>query len=108
MSCSSCGRGSQRSVPVGETESRSDWVFGLSLLQITLLLCFAALLIYVTEQGEVSGQEPRQGAGETKTSQESLQASLDAATARNTALEKQLGEIALLVDDVKVMVGAKA
>jgi len=93
---------------VGETESRSDWVFGLSLLQITLLLCFAALLIYVTEQGEVSGQEPRQGAGETKTSQESLQASLDAATARNTALEKQLGEIALLVDDVKVMVGAKA
>jgi len=93
---------------VGETESRSDWVFGLSLLQITLLLCFAALLIYVTEQGEVSGQEPRQGAGETKTFQESLQASLDAATARNTALEKQLGEIALLVDDVKVMVGAKA
>lgn len=89
---------------MGETESRSDWVFGLSLVQVTLLLCFAAMLVYVTEQGEVSGQEPRQGAGDAQ----SLGASLDAATARNTELEKQLGEMALLVDDVKLMVGAKA
>ncbi|HEX6949592.1 MAG TPA: hypothetical protein VF127_08320 [Nitrospira sp.] len=93
---------------MGETESRSDWVFGLSLVQVTLLLCFAAMLVYVTEQGEVSGQEPRQGAGDAKTQDGSLRASLDAATARNTELEKQLGEMALLVDDVKLMVGAKA
>jgi hypothetical protein len=83
-------------------------VFGLSLVQVTLLLCFAAMLVYVTEQGEVSGQEPRQGAGDAKTKDGSLRASLDAATARNTELEKQLGEMALLVDDVKLMVGAKA
>ena len=93
---------------MGETESRSEWVFGLSLVQVTLLLCFAAMLVYVTEQGEVSGQEPRQGAGDTKTQEGSLRASLDAATARNSELEKQLGEMALLVDDVKLMVGAKA
>ena len=93
---------------MGETESRSDWVFGLSLFQVTLLLCFAAMLVYVTEQGEVSGQEPQQGAGDTKTQDGSLRAGLDAATARNTELEKQLGEMALLVDDVKLMVGAKA
>ena len=87
---------------MGDPKSQSDWVFGLSLVQVMLLLVFAAMLISVTENGEVRGQEETgaQGAG--------LQARLDAATEKSNALEKRLGDMALLVDEVKLMVGAKA
>ena len=87
---------------MGDPKSQSDWVFGLSLVQVMLLLVFAAMLISVTENGEVRGQEEAsaQGAG--------LQARLDAATEKSNALEKRLGDMALLVDEVKLMVGAKA
>lgn len=87
---------------MGDPKSQSDWVFGLSLVQVMLLLVFAAMLISVTENGEVRGQEETsaQGAG--------LQARLDAATEKSHALEKRLGDMALLVDEVKLMVGAKA
>jgi hypothetical protein len=89
---------------VGETESRSDWVFGLSLVQVFLLLSFAVMIIYVTENVEGRGQ----GVEETKNQDTNLQASLGAATERNIELEKQLGNITLFVDELKVMVGAKA
>ena len=87
---------------MGDPKSQSDWVFGLSLVQVMLLLVFAAMLISVTENGEVRGQEETgaQGAG--------LQARLDAATEKSNALEKRLGDMALLVDEVKLMTGAKA
>ena len=87
---------------MGDPKSQSDWVFGLSLVQVMLLLVFAAMLISVTEHGEVRGQEETsaQGAG--------LQARLDAATEKSNALEKRLGDMALLVDEVKLMTGAKA
>ncbi|HKY72909.1 MAG TPA: hypothetical protein VJL88_13400 [Nitrospira sp.] len=80
-------------------EPRSDWVLGLSLVQVVLLLFFAAMLLYVTQNVEVSGQEP-QGAG--------LQARLDASMEKNGELEKQLGEMGLFVEELKLMVGAKA
>lgn len=87
---------------MGDPKSQSDWVFGLSLVQVMLLLVFAAMLISVTENGEVRGQEETSGQGA------SLQARLDAATEKSNALEKRLGDMALLVDEVKLMVGAKA
>ena len=87
---------------MGDPKSQSDWVFGLSLVQVMLLLVFAAMLISVTENGEVRGQEETgaQGAG--------LQARLDAATEKSNALEKRLGDMTLLFDEVKLMTGAKA
>jgi cell division protein FtsB len=85
---------------VRETKSRSDWVLGLSLVQVILLLFFATLLIYVTENVEVRGQEPQ-------TQEANLEARLDATTEQNNDLEKRLGEITLFVDELKLMVGAK-
>lgn len=93
---------------MGETEPRSDWVFGLSLVQVILLLVFAVLIMYVTENVEVRGQESRKGVGETKTHDANLQARLDASTERNDELAKQLGDSAQLVDELKLMVGAKS
>ena len=91
---------------MAEIESRSGWVLGLSLIQVILLLFFAAVLLYVTENVEVSGYEPRQG-GPSTGQDADLPASLEAVTAKNVALEKQLGEMTVLVDEVKVMAGAK-
>ena len=92
---------------MGETESRSQWVFGLSLVQVVLLLCFAVAILYVTEQVEVSGQEPQSRIGDTTAQGERLQAHLDEASAKRTALEEQLGDLTALMNDVKLMVGAK-
>ena len=91
-----------------DTESRSDWVLGLSLVQVMLLLVFAAMLIYVTENVEGRGQEFRHGIEEAKTQDGSVQVKLDAATAKNTGLEKQLDDMTGFVDELKLMVGAKA
>jgi hypothetical protein len=93
---------------VGGTESRSGWVLGLSLVQVILLLFFAAMLLYVTENVEVSGHEPHQGAAVVNAQGANLPASLEATTAKNAELEKQLGEMTVLVDEVKLMAGAKA
>jgi len=92
---------------VGDTESRSNWVLGFSLVQVTLLLFFAAMLMYVTENAEVQGQESHKGVGEMKTHDATLRTRLDAATERNDDLEKQLGDITQLVDELQLMVGAK-
>ncbi|HEU4501302.1 MAG TPA: hypothetical protein VFR82_06590, partial [Nitrospira sp.] len=90
-----------------DAEARSDWVFGLSLVQVILLLFFAATLIYVTQNVDVSGQEPPSGSGETNHQDISVQARLDAATKKNNALEQELGDMSGLVDELKFMVGAK-
>ena len=91
-----------------EVEARSDWVFGLSLIQVMLLLFFAATLIYVTQNGDVSGQEPSPGFGETNHHEVSLRARLDAAMEKNHALEQELGDMSALVGELRLMVGAKA
>ena len=92
---------------MGDTESRSNWVLGLSLVQVILLLFFATMLMYVTENVDVQGQESHEGVGEMKTHDATLRTRLDAATERNDDLEKQLGDITQLVDELKLMVGAK-
>ena len=92
---------------MGDTESRSNWVLGFSLVQVTLLLFFAAMLMYATENAEVQGQESHKGVGEMKTHDATLRTRLDAATERNDDLEKQLGDITQLVDELQLMVGAK-
>ncbi|HKT34714.1 MAG TPA: hypothetical protein VJR03_07765 [Nitrospira sp.] len=93
---------------MGDTESRSGWVLGLSLVQVMLLLFFATLLISVTQNVDVSGHETHEGPGSAKTQQTSLQADFDAVTGRNLELEKQLGDMTVFVDELKVLVGAKA
>lgn len=87
-------------------DPRSDWVFGLSLAQVMLLLVFAAMLIYVTQNVEGRGQE-RRGIDQANAQDTGLQVRLDQATDKNSELEKQLDEMTGLVDELKLMVGAK-
>lgn len=90
-----------------EGEARSDWVFGLSLVQVMLLLGFAVMIIYVTDSVEGGGQESHQVVEEPRTQDSGLQARLDAEAQKNNRLEKQLGDMTLLVDELKLMVGAR-
>ena len=90
-----------------DTESRSNWVFGLSLVQVILLLFFGAMIIYVTENVEGRGHELRQGVEETKKQEGSLHARLDATAEKNAELERQLGDMTVFVDELKLLVGAK-
>lgn len=90
-----------------EGEARSDWVFGLSLVQVMLLLGFAVMIIYVTDSVEGGGQESHQVVEEPRTQDAGLQARLDAEAQKNNRLEKQLGDMTLLVDELKLMVGAR-
>ena len=91
-----------------DTEGRSDWVFGLSLVQGMLLLVFAAMLIYVTENVEGRGQEFRHGVGEANVQDTGLQARLEAEVEKNSDLEKRLDDMSDFVDELKLMIGAKA
>ncbi|HET8722396.1 MAG TPA: hypothetical protein VFM24_10230 [Nitrospira sp.] len=80
----------------------------MSLVQVMLLLVFAAMLLYVTETVEGRGQERGPGPEEANSRDTGLQARLDAATDKTTELQKQLKETAGLLDEVKILVGAKA
>ena len=91
---------------MAETESRSSWVFGLSLVQVILLLFFGAMIFYVTEHVEVRGQESRQEGG-AEIQDAGVQVRLNAESQKNVELQKQLGEMITLVDELKLMVGAK-
>jgi hypothetical protein len=93
---------------VGEIESRSQWVFGLSLVQVMLLLFFAVAILYVSEQVEVNGQEPQAGTGETTAQGENVQAHLDEAEAKTATLQQELGDMTALVEELKLLVGAKS
>ena len=42
-----------------DAESRSGWTLGLSLVEVMLLLVFAVLLVYVTDNVEGKGEERR-------------------------------------------------
>lgn len=91
-------------------ESRSDVVLGLSLAEVMLLLVFAMMIIHATDNTdnvEGGGQEAHQAVEDTKSQDTNLQAKLDAVTEKNNQLEKQLGTMALLVDELKRMAGAK-
>ena len=90
-----------------ETESRSGWALGLSLVEVMLLLVFAALIVYVTDNVEGRGQESHQGVEEPKSLGAVLQARLDAATEKSDDLERQLNDMTLFVNELKLMVDAK-
>jgi hypothetical protein len=90
-----------------ETEPRSGWVLGLSLVEVMLLLVFAALIVYVTDNVEGRGHEPRQSVREPKSLDPALQARLDMATSKSDDLEGQLNDMTLFVNELKLMVGAK-
>ncbi len=89
------------------SESRSVFDLGLSLVEVMLLLVFVGTMVYVTDTGagrteDTAGTVQRQEDGD-----DGLQARLDAATEKNNSLEQQLNEMMLMLNDVKVMVGAK-
>jgi hypothetical protein len=92
---------------VEETESRSNWVFGLSLVEVLLLLFFAVAILNVTERAEVGGQEPRPASELTAGQDGGLHAGLDAATAKNAELQQRVGDMTAFLDELKLMVGAK-
>ena len=90
-----------------DAESRSGWTLGLSLVEVMLLLVFAVLLVYVTDNVEGKGQEPPQGAREAKKRDVDSQVRLSAAREKSEGLERQLNDMTLLVNELKAMVGAK-
>jgi hypothetical protein len=92
---------------VADRKSHSDWVFGLSLVQVMLLVLFAAMLVYMTGNGEGRGQETLERPQKMSAQDGDLVARLDAAVENNAVLEKRLKEMALLVDEVQLMAGAK-
>lgn len=87
-----------------EGDSRSSWILGLSLVEVMLLLVFAGMLVYVTDIVEGRGQDTPRIGDQPGTS---LQARLDTVAQKNNDLEQELNELTLLVNDVKVLVGAK-
>jgi hypothetical protein len=90
-----------------ESDSRSGWALGLSLVEVMLLLVFAALMVNVTDNVESRGQEPPQDVVERKKLDAVLQAKLDAATEKSDVLERQLNDMTLFVNELKIIVGAK-
>lgn len=90
-----------------ESNSRSGWALGLSLVEVMLLLVFAAMMVYVTDNVEGRGQEPEKIVDNPKSQDSGLQASLDAATKKSNDLEQQVHNMTVLVNEVKLMVGAK-
>jgi len=90
-----------------ESDSRSGWALGLSLVEVMLLLVFASMMVYVTDNVEGGSQEPQKIVDNPKIQDSGLQASLDAATKKSNDLEQQLHEMTVFVNEVKLMVGAK-
>lgn len=90
-----------------ESDSRSGWALGLSLVEVMLLLVFAAMMVYVTDNVEGRDQEPQKIVNDSKIQDSGLQASLDAATKKSNDLEQQVHNMTVLVNEVKLMVGAK-
>jgi hypothetical protein len=74
---------------------------------VILLLFFGAMIVYVTENGEGKAYEPRQGIEEATAPDISLHAKLDGTAEKNAALERQFGDMSALVEELKLMVGAK-
>ena len=72
-----------------------------------LLLVFGVMIIYVADNVEGGGHEPHQGVGETRNQEASLQARPDADSGKKYRLEKQLGDMTVFVDELKLLVGAK-
>ena len=90
-----------------ESDSRSAWTLGVSLVEVMLLLVFAALMVYATDNVESREQEPHQSVDVPKTPDPVLQAKLDAATEENDNLERRIRNMTLFVNELKQMVGAK-
>jgi len=90
-----------------ESDSRSAWTLGVSLVEVMLLLVFAALMVYATDNVESREQEPHQSVDVPKTPDPVLQAKLDAATEENDNLERRIRNMTLFVKELKQMVGAK-
>ena len=90
-----------------ESDSRSAWTLGVSLVEVMLLLIFAALMVYATDNVESREQEPHQSVDVPKTPDPVLQAKLDAATEENDNLERRIRNMKLFVNELKQMVGAK-
>ena len=90
-----------------ESDSRSGWTLGVSLVEVMLLLVFAALMVYVTDNVESREPEPQRSVDVPKTPDPLLQAKLDAATEKSETLARRVRNMTLFVNELKQMVGAK-
>jgi archaellum component FlaC len=90
-----------------KSDSRSRFALGLSLVEVMLLVVFAAMMMYVTDSVEGKGQDARPIVEEPQQGDSGLQAKLDAAAEKSRSLEQQLTEMTLMMNEVKLMVGAK-
>src|SRR5215210_8354552 len=90
-----------------ENDSRSGFALGLSLVEVMLLLVFAAMIVYVTGTGAGRGQDPRPVVDQSQALSVAPQAGPDADTENNHDLETRLNEMTGLMNDVQLMVSAK-
>jgi hypothetical protein len=92
-----------------ESDARSGVALGLSLVEVMLLLVFAAMMVYVTDavEGRGPGPDKPRIADEAGTVTAGPQAGFETATEKDHELGEQLNEMTLLMNDVKLMVGAK-
>src|SRR3954463_9071020 len=88
-------------------DSRSGFALGLSLVEVMLLLVFAGMLVYVADTGAGKGQEPQPLVDEVRALSVTPEAGPDAAMEKPHDLEARLDEMTSLMNDVKLMVGAK-
>lgn len=86
-----------------QSDSRASLALGLSLVEVMLLLVFAAMMVHVTDT--VEGRQPI--VDESHDLDLGPQSRLDAAAEQNRDLEQRLNQMTLLMNDVKLMVGAK-
>jgi len=90
-----------------ESNSRSGCALGLSLVEVMMLLVFAAMMVYVTDTTASKGQDPQPLVDDPRNLSIAPQAGPDAATEKNHDLEARLDEMTGLMNDVQLMVGAK-
>ena len=91
-----------------DVEARSDWVFGLSLIQVIASPVLRRDVDLCDTKWDVSGREPSTAFGETNHLRCQSWARLDAATEKNHALEQELGDMSALVGELKLMVDANS
>jgi len=89
------------------SNSRSGFPLVLSLVEVMLLLVFAALMIYATDTVEGRGQDTQRIVDEPHNPDVDPPSRLDAVMEKNNDLEKQLNEMTRLMNELQLMVGAK-
>lgn len=87
-------------------ESRADFVLGMSLTEVILLLMFAVMLVYAAEKEQGGGQDPSLTVAALKAERDELRAKIAEAQATIKRLQEERRKQELLLEELKRMVGA--